>query len=307
MISPTNVFKEIDKDKDELITLEEALKGVHYEKEEKEFKQFEENVLLIIDSDNDNKITCKEFKQFFKIIEIAQNIKICQKMNFTNIQIPFPETEKLKLYFRCFKTNKKGEITTEQILNWSRKIKDPQQQVFIETSLRNMNSNKCDEQLFTKCFISPDGYIMEYCPKYINVFKEIDLNQNGKIDIQEIMYHISRIFTVPENMRDFFTIVIKLLDSDGDNELNLVEFVKYCLALNHLFDFSKGGEITKDHMLMVLYELVDIDGSGLIDRMEMERYFNILHTPFDTRETVRNIMKQCGGVIDFEVFKYLYS
>ena len=95
------------------------------------------------------------------------------------------------------------------------------------------------------------------------------------------MYHISTLFQCPENMREFFTTVIKLLDSDGDNELNLVEFVKYCISLNKLFDLANGNEVTKEHMLMILYELIDIDGSGLLDEMEMKRYFTVLNTPIE--------------------------
>ena len=186
-------------------------------------------------------------------------------------------------------------------------MKNLEYRIFLEASLHRMSANRCNETMFINCFITPDAYIREYCPKYIQLFREIDLNRNGKIDIHEIMYHISKVFQYPETMRDYFTTVVKLLDSDGDNELNLVEFVKYCISLNKLLGISNGNDITKEHMLMVLYELVDIDGSGLLDKREMKRYFLVLNTPIEVQLQITQIMNECGGIIDFEIFKLLYQ
>ena len=234
-------FSQIDTNQDGYLTFEEVYQSFNYLQENNEFIHFIENVLLILDELNTYQINLIQYQKVYQIIQQALVIKQHQKQNENN-QIEFPETEKLRLYFQSFeKRTSTTTKTTDQIMNWIRKINNIEMRLFMETSLRGMNSNHCDETMFINCFITPDAYIREYCPKYINLFNEIDLNKNGKIDIQEIMYHISTLFQCPENMREFFTTVIKLLDSDGDNELNLVEFVKYCISLNKLFDLANGN------------------------------------------------------------------
>ncbi|KAL7716050.1 EF-hand domain-containing protein [Entamoeba marina] len=290
-----------------LISMFDIIKEIEKEVSAKDVREMILNMLFIIDTDNDGFLTCGQFSKFE---EQYTNVRLIQQnvaAQYKTVNVPFPENEKLRILFDCFETDQNSQISTEQILQWSRKINNPQKRVYIETSLHNLKTNKCSKEMFVEKFISPDGYIMEHCPKYIKAFEEIDLNGNGTIDLQEIMYHLSKIFVVPESMRAFVTTVLGLLDSDGDNELNLVEFVKYLLALNRLFDLAGGGEITKEVMMRVLYELVDVDGSGLIDAMEMEKYFEVLETPLESREFVRRVMKEYGGVIDFGVFSCLYS
>ncbi|ELP94122.1 hypothetical protein EIN_184990 [Entamoeba invadens IP1] len=206
----SKLFKEHDFDKDGLLSFQEAVLAVKPEDAATDCNEFLQNCLLILDTDDDNKITSKQFKTFYEINKQAKTAKTLQKLNFPNAEVPFPETDKLHLYFTCFEKNKKLQISSAQILHWARKLNNLQTKVFVETSLRNLTSNFCNEETFVNFFITPDAYIMEFCPKYIKVFQEIDLNKNGKIDIHEVMYHISKLFAVPETMRDFFTTVVSL-------------------------------------------------------------------------------------------------
>ena len=46
---------------------------------------------------------------------------------------------------------------------------------------------------------------------------------------------------------------------------------------------------------------------SLLDKREMKRYFLVLNTPIEVQLQITQIMNECGGIIDFEIFKSLYS
>ena len=213
------LFQQYDSNNDGYITFEEIFNSITFFQFPHDFLMFLQNILLIMDNQDIYQLSQFQYHQFFEVI---QQILTIRQQYQNNNQTDFPETEKLRIYFEIFPKQEDGLVTTEQIIHWIRKMNDIQTRIHMETNLRGMNSNRCDETMFVNCFLTPDSYIREYCPKYINLFNKIDLNKNGKIDIQEIMYHISELFQYPENMRDFFTTVIKLLDSDGDNKFNQI-------------------------------------------------------------------------------------
>ena len=90
--------------------------------------------------------------------------------------------------------------------------------------------------------------------KFWQIFKKIDMDGSGSIEIQEMLVH----FDIERTK--FTKRVFGIFDEDGSGEIDLREFI---LAL---WNYCTLGKAT---LVIFAFDLYDKDGSGIIDSTEL--------------------------------------
>jgi len=123
-------------------------------------------------------------------------------------------------------------------------------------------------------------------------FFEFDDNKNGVLDRDEFSKVLAK-YGFDESETDQ---VIAAVDVNGDGEIEFSEFITACsnFDTSNLFVASE-----------VIFDMIDKDGSGRMDKDEFKKFFQSQNIPYDLSEIdkIFNDLDEDGdGTIDMEEF-----
>ncbi|XP_010412895.1 PREDICTED: probable calcium-binding protein CML32 [Camelina sativa] len=134
------------------------------------------------------------------------------------------------------------------------------------------------------------------------IFERVDKNKDGKISWDEFAEAI-RVFS-PEITSEEIDKMFRVLDTDGDNQIDEVEFAS-CLMLN-----GEGEEDDEEVHLREAFDLYDKDRDGKISASEIHMVLKGLGEKKTMEECVamvRAVDKNGDGFVDFEEFKIMMT
>ncbi|KAI2803020.1 hypothetical protein BLOT_007143 [Blomia tropicalis] len=133
--------------------------------------------------------------------------------------------------------------------------------------------------------------------RFERLFREIDVDDNGFIDFNDLVHTLERkgIKGTDDNVKDVF----ERTDSNLDGDIDIVEFVSYCLE--------------NEKKLHILFKDIDLNDDGKVDSNELVQAFQRAGIEVDHDEVLRLVhrIKQESGVqghkstveLDFEEFR----
>lgn len=134
------------------------------------------------------------------------------------------------------------------------------------------------------------------------IFARVDKNKDGKLSWDEFAEAI-RVFT-PEISSEEIDKMFRELDTDGDNQIDVMEFTS-CLMVN-----GQGEKDDEDVVIKEAFDLYDIDRDGKISASEIHVVLKRLgekHTMEECVAMVRAVDKDGDGFVNFEEFKIMMN
>lgn len=102
-----------------------------------------------------------------------------------------------------------------------------------------------------------------------NLFRQIDLNHDGEISIEELKIALKDEKSLP-SIKELANIM-ESIDTDKNGRINYNEFLASCMDSTKLF--------TEEHIRQ-LFKKIDTDGNGYVERKELLDL--LTSTPFST-------------------------
>ncbi|XAR51985.1 hypothetical protein NMG60_11006807 [Bertholletia excelsa] len=141
--------------------------------------------------------------------------------------------------------------------------------------------------------------LMEKTEQYEYVFKHFDGNGDGKISAVELQLCVGSIGG--ELSEEEAEAAVLLMDSDGDGELGLEDFVR-------LMEGGEDDEKVKE--LIEAFKMYEMDGSGCITPKSLRKTLRKLGESSTTDECKSMIARydlNGDGVLNFDEFKIMMS
>jgi calcium-dependent protein kinase len=136
---------------------------------------------------------------------------------------------------------------------------------------------------------------MPQCIEATKLFNEIDLNQDGKLEPEEIEYAYVKYYGMkPVEAKRKRNLVFRNIDTDNNGFIEIEEFIRACI---------NPGMFTSDNQIKAAFDYFDIDRSGTIsiNEIELKFYQNSKNKNEKTKRLIKNLFDEIDTDQDGEI------
>lgn len=170
----------------------------------------------------------------------------------------------------------------------------------VEAAIENLKAfnslNKFRDAIST--FITSQIISIHETKDLRNIFKNIDVNGDGKLSKEELIKGLT-VHDEVQDMEAYIEKIIQEVDTDGNGYIDYNEFIKATISQKKIY--SKEN-------LKKAFDMFDLDGSGKISSVELQKIFSMGEVADSLwSELVNQADKNFDGEIDFEEFSEFIS
>lgn len=219
-----------------------------------------------------------------------------------NISKQAKELIKRMLTFDPLKRINAQESLKHEWFNWIENKATKKDSVSLKSTLQDLSNFRIEQKMQQAALTYMANHLIgeEELKKLNNVFKQLDVDNNGKLSKEELMAGYNKIKGNQLTKEELEQLFIQA-DADNSGEIDYSEWV--------LAAANKNKLLSKEN-LEVAFKMFDEDGSGKISSDELKSVLGGHHSKHGEKfwkDMIEEVDENGDGEIDFEEFKKMMS
>ena len=251
---------------------------------------------LFIFIGTDDLLTFADFIRLMDCIEVIDNVPPEMDKSFISA---------VSLY-HAMDENMDQELTLEEIEQARDKI--PKDVSFwdiydIIDKIEIKTTNALTEAQFLELLFGKDKLHEYQKSKLRGLYNVVDSDHNGTLSVDELNVLIGELYPGGCEIDDAVEIMVKLLDSNGDDELTLDEFVEFAMLLQEVDVGSPT--LTNTCLFSAVFKILDKDNDKALNKDDLEKFLRVVHVDEPSKEKFLN--KYGKEPMTYATFMLLYG